>query len=436
MGLFLHDTMFVPNTTSVIVAHTQDDAATLFDRAKFMFYSIPDIFKPHVKYSNRKELVFDKINSSYFIGSAEARDFGRGKTINNLHLSEVASPSYNDTFVMGILEAVPRTGTIILESTAQGEGNMFHRYFIGATEKVNEFTGHYYRWFELEEYQIPLYPGEEKSFHLSVEEQNLKNKYGLSLAQMKWRREKQARLGNRFVQEYPEDDWDEAFIKSGSPVFDTVWLNARDKDLPEQFPAEIWLGGDLYIYKIVEPGARYVVGADTSEGDINSDYSSAMVLKISPLPVEQVALLHGRWTPDVFSEKLWRIGRAYNNAMIAVERNNHGHAVLQNLANGIMRRGEVKFPPYSTIFVGPDKKLGWLTTNLSKPQMLQELDRALRADEIIINSKKFINEAKKYSFLKGSSMGASTGNYDDIVMAMAIAVIASITGSGFQFSFV
>ena len=811
MGLFLHDTMFVPNTISVIIAHTTDDAATLFERVKFMFYSIPDIFKPHVKYSNRKELVFDKINSSYFIGSAEAKDFGRSKTINNLHLcvhpdvevllengfakkikevgiptmrwsgdliaihvrmnpgrpiivtpnhkiltqdgwkeakditkidkiaqlrrtitgqltyltipllkkkctqrhqykeikygeinlaldkefgwiigmflakaavrskcvdlgyclhiqeqdyanriknffnkfdfcnasiylnekchkmsvmvtsrtwtrffrhnfylnpnegtekyipdwvfntnkefcdglvkgyidgdgtktkdkvsgkrpqlihqirdllcalgygwssvfgglktrpdsrfttqkvectslglagntllrflnkekketqtyhsysrnhygktefiqpksgkklridssqnyeidnnyiyqkilkiekvfysgqlydminqpqhryrtisgvihnSEAASPSFSVDLLTGLLEAVPRGGRIVMESTARGEGNLFHKYYVEAKDGVNEFRHHYYRWFELAEYQIPLFEGEEKNFHLTVEEEELKNKYGLSLAQIKWRREKKQRLGNSFVQEYPEDDDDDAFIKSGSPVFDTIWLNQRDKDLPEQYPAEIWLGGDLYIYKIVEAGGTYVVGADCSEGDINSDYSAALVLRVKPLPFEQVALLHGRWTPDIFSEKLWRIGRAYNNATIAVERNNHGHAVIQNLANGIMRRGEIKYPPYSAIYVGPDKKLGWLTTSLSKPQMLQELDRALRAEEIIINSKKFISEAKKFSFLKGSAMGASTGSHDDIVMAMAIALMAAISGVSFQFSFI
>jgi hypothetical protein len=77
MALFLHDTMFVPNTISVIVAHTEKDATDLFERVKYMFYSIPEIFRPHVKFSNRKELFFDKINSRYTIGSAEAREFGR-----------------------------------------------------------------------------------------------------------------------------------------------------------------------------------------------------------------------------------------------------------------------------------------------------------------------------------------------------------------------
>jgi len=68
--------MFVPNTISVIVAHTDKDASDLFERARFMFNSIPDAFKPSVGRSNVRELFFDRVNSRFFIGSAEAKHFG------------------------------------------------------------------------------------------------------------------------------------------------------------------------------------------------------------------------------------------------------------------------------------------------------------------------------------------------------------------------
>lgn len=434
MALFLHDTMFVPNTTSVIIAHTTEAAATLFDRVKFMFYSIPEVFRPHVKYSNRKELTFDKINSTFFIGSAEAKDFGRGKTIQNLHCSEAAAPAWNDDFLVGLLESVPKSGTVVLESTARGEGNLFHRFYMAAKEGKNDFRGHYFRWYEHKEYFEPLLEGEELS--LNEDELHLVEKVGLRLDQIKWRRGKIAVLGNQFIQEYPEEDDEDAFLKSGSPVFDSAWLARRNKELPEQFPAEVWLGGDLFIYKIAEGGHKYVIGADCSEGDINSDFSSGVVLKVFPPPIEQVALLHGRWTPDMYSEKLWRLGNAYNKAMIVVERNNHGHAVLLNLLNGIVRQGKVKYPPYPNVFYGMDKKAGWLTSTVSKPQMIQELDKALRAEEIIVNSKVFIDEARKFVFHTGNKMSAASGSHDDTVMAMAIAIMGAVLGGDFNFGFI
>ena len=425
--------MFVSNSISVIVAHTDKDAADLFDRVHFMLRSIPEFIRPEVGRSNIRELYFSKINSRFFIGSAEAKHFGISKTINNLHITEVSHPYYKEEFLIGLMESVPRSGRIVLESTARGEGNIFHRYYLDAKEGFNEFKTHYYRWFEHKEYREPLLPGEHLSY--DQEEEELVRKHKLTPQQIKWRRVKKSRLGKLFIQEYPELEDDDSFIKSGSPVFDVEILKARDNELLEQNPTEIWLGGDLFIYRIAEAGARYVVGCDTSEGDINSDFSAAMVLRSFPLPVEMVALLHGRWTPDIFSEKAYRIGLAYNKASIVVERNNHGHAVLLNLNNGIVRQGVVKYPPYPQIFIGPDKKLGWLTSSISKPQMLQELDRAIRNGQLVLNSKAFISEARRFAFQKGDKMGATAGNYDDIVMASALALMG-IAAGGFDFAFV
>jgi len=432
MGLFLHETMYVPNTVSVIVAHTSNDSADLFDRARFMYSSVPEVFRPSYRRSNRRELFFEKINSRFYIGSAEAKDFGLSKTINNLHCSEVSALAWRQDMLDGLLEAVPRSGRVVLESTARGEGGPFHKIYVGAKEETNEFRTHYYRWYEHKEYQVALHPGERMS--LDGEEQDLVDRVGLSLAQIKWRREKVSRLGKMFIQWYPELEDEDAFIRSGSPVFDTEFLKLRDKQLLEQNPTEIWLGGDLYIYRVAEAGARYYIGVDPSEGDINSDYSAAMVVRGWPLPVEQVALLHGRWTPDILSEKVYRIGMAYNKAMLVVERNNHGHAVILNLTNGIVRQGVVKYPPYPQIFVGPDRKLGFLTSSSSKPQIIQEIDREMRSGGLIVNSKTFISEAKKFQFLKQDRMGAASGTHDDVVMAAALA-LAGVGLGGFDFSF-
>ena len=435
-GLFLQDTIFTPNTTSVVLAHTQKDSIALFERAKFMFNSIPDEFKPSVQYSSRMELAFGDMNSRFYVGSAEAKDFGRGRTINNLHCSEVSAPAFTQDFLDGIFEAVPKSGWIVLESTARGEGGPFFDLYMGAKNSryparrsSNEFTAHYYRWYETPEYREAF--GEEEVFEFSPEENDLALRLGLAREQIKWRRLKKNRLRAKFVQEYPEEDDADAFLKSGSAVFDVEMLAEIDKRLSDQMPQEIWLGGDLYIYKVAEQGAEYVVGGDPAEGDARSNNSAAIVCRVKPLPIEQVALLVGKWTPDMFAEKIYRIGKAYNDALLAVERNNHGHAVLQALTNGITRRGVVLYPPYPNIYLGPDKKQGWLTSNLSRPQMIDELDKAMRNGEILIVSKRFIEEAKRFVFSK-TGMGSKQG--DDIVMAQAIALMAIMTG-GFAWFF-
>jgi hypothetical protein len=434
IGEFLHDTMYTSNTVSVLVAQTDKDATDMFSRALFMYDSVSDEFKTHRKHENMKGLSFDVVNSTYFIGSAESRGFGRGKTINNLHCTEVSLPIWDKDFLNALIESVPRSGRIVLESTARGEGGLFYEMYFAAKRGEIDFKSHFFRWWENKEYREPLPAGVSRSDFIEsydYDEKHLVERYGLSPAQMNWRRIKKSRLGVLFSQEYPETEDEDAFLKSGTPVFDSTILKERDDSLPDQAPAQIWLGGNLYIYRVAYPNSKYVVSCDTSEGDINSDYAAAMVTRTSPLPIEQVALLHGRWSPDIFSEKVYKLARAYNWAQIAVERNNHGHAVLLNLGNGIVRAGVLVYPPYPNIYVGPDKKFGFNTTPLSKPQMVVELDRAIRSGELVMNSKPFLKEARRFSTLKGGGFGVAkaVGN-DDIVMAQGIGLMAIKTSLG------
>jgi intein/homing endonuclease len=358
--------------------------------------------------------------------------------------SECSSPSWSRDFLDGLLESVPSSGVVIMESTARGEGGLYFDYYFDAKNGKNEYRNHYYRWFDHLEYREPLPEGtsiEEFVASYDWDEQELVRKYRVTPYQIQWRRSKKRRLRMKFIQEYPELDDVDAFIKTGSSVFDTLWLDERDKELPEQAPAQIWLGGELFIYRIADPGAKYIIGVDTSEGDISSDFTAAMVIRIWPPPVEQVALLHGRWTPDIASEKVYKLARAYNYGLIIVERNNHGHAVLLNLGNGISRKGVNVYPPYANLYIGPDKKLGWLSTQLSKPQVIDELDRCMRAEELVINSKQYIFEARRFVTIKtgygnkyGYGVPDSVGN-DDIVLAQAIA-LAGVGVGKFDFSFV
>ena len=439
IGLFLHDTMYTANTTSVLVAQTESDATDMFKKALFMYDSIPQEFKPYRHRENMRALIFPGLNSSFSLGSAESKGFGRGKTINNLHCTEVSLPVWDANYLNGLLESVPRNGRVVLESTARGEGGIFYDMYYDAKHGVNEYKNHFYRWWEHKEYREPLPIGMKKAEFIDSydhEELELVKAYHLSVEQMRWRRIKQTRLRFLFGQEYPEWEDEDAFIKSGTSVFDGSWLKQRDDALPEQSPAQIWLGGDLFVYRMCTPGCKYVISVDTSEGDINSDYTAVTVTRTMPLPLEQVALLHGKWTPDIASEKVYKLARAYNNGLIAVERNNHGHAVLLNLGNGIVRNGVVMYPPYPNLYIGPDRKLGWNTTQLSKNQLVQELDRVMRSGELVVNSKQYIKEARRFVTLKGGGYGVpkSAGN-DDIVMAQGIGVMAATTGR-FEFDFV
>ena len=73
-------------------------------------------------------MFFDKLDSGYKVGTAGTKGVGRSSTIQLFHGSEVAFWPHADAHAAGVLQAVPDVeGTeVILESTANGVGNLFH----------------------------------------------------------------------------------------------------------------------------------------------------------------------------------------------------------------------------------------------------------------------------------------------------------------------
>ena len=74
---------------AMVIAHTADSTRQLFDMTKRYFENTPEILKPHSKYSSRRELSFDILDSSYEVATAGGDSVGRGSTITHLpHLSK------------------------------------------------------------------------------------------------------------------------------------------------------------------------------------------------------------------------------------------------------------------------------------------------------------------------------------------------------------
>ena len=84
----------------------------------------PEILKPHTKYSSRRELSFDVLDSSFVVATAGGDSVGRGETLTHVHASELAfwpRSSAEDVF-NGLTQAVPNASNtaIFIESTANG----------------------------------------------------------------------------------------------------------------------------------------------------------------------------------------------------------------------------------------------------------------------------------------------------------------------------
>lgn len=215
---YYHATTWAKGRRTFILTH--EDAATqnLFEMVNRYHEHCPVFVRPSTGAANAKELFFDQLDSGYKVGTAGTKGVGRSSTIQLFHGSEVAFWPHAETHAAGVLQAVPDAdGTeVILESTANGVGNLFHQKWSDAERGVGDFIAIFVPWFWQPEYRKPLPEG----FALDGEEQEYAELYGLDLEQMAWRRNKIAELKDPalFKQEYPATAA-EAFQMSGHDSF-------------------------------------------------------------------------------------------------------------------------------------------------------------------------------------------------------------------------
>jgi hypothetical protein len=107
---------------------------------------------------------------------------------------------------------------------------------------------------------------------------------------------------------------------------------------------------------------------------------------------------------------LAKLGKEYNTALLAVESNNHGHAVLACLRT-------LAYPEVYT-----QKGLdGWVTSAVSRPAMIENLGSALMEEPGLFRSLRLLNECRTFVRYANGNTGAAPGTHDDCVMALAVA---------------
>ena len=414
------------NVEAALVAHRPDATQALWQIVQLLHTRDPRQLATEA--SSRKELYFADLNSRFTVLDS-SQGAGRARTINYLHISELAWWKHDvATTLAGLVAAVPppELGSIIaIESTSNGEGGEYHRRWLAAVAGRSEYVAHFYPWFEHPEYRAPWradWPT------LSSEEVQLKEEHGLDLEQLAFRRVKIEDAGpDLFAQEYPAT-WEESFLTSGRPAFGRPGLVALAK-LHQKPPIreEKLGGGVLRLWRVPSRGRKYVAGGDTSEGVAGGDAQAIHILDAETL--EQVAMLWGRWPLHVFARRAAALVLRYQ-AFTVLERNNHGHAVLEHWLRGTdeMRLPRSLIYHHSTYDERGKtiKKPGWDTNSKTRPIMVADLEEAIRRGHLIARDADFYKEARMFAYPEdgGSEPSAPDGEHDDLVIAMALALQA------------
>lgn len=188
------DFILEDNLRMVILAHEAGTTTRLIDRVKFYLRSFEEktgMAIPY-KYNSRGEMIRSDNGNTLYIGTAGNRTFGVGDTIHWLLCSEVSRFEDAETVMTNVLQAVPREGRVIVESTANGYGNWYQLQWEKAQEPDSTFKPIFISYKDVPEYQEP---GWEEAKRGEYVDERL------------------------FRQDFPRTP-EEAFLSSGNPFFD------------------------------------------------------------------------------------------------------------------------------------------------------------------------------------------------------------------------
>lgn len=406
---YLDDVITNKNINAVIQSHDTKSLEKIFRIVKNAYKHLPEKFRPELDRGggSKYEYYFPKMNSRIYVALEN-----RSSTVHRLHLSETA---FQDTDKIGAtMGALPPHTRYSSETTANGLNFYSDDWNIDKPGRIKFFFAWFmHRLYRLDGIDTGPYTAEEQKLSKEV-----RASHGITLerAQIEFRRQKIADFKyngvSMFNQEYPSNE-NECFTSSGHNFFDIPKINELKLNIkPVLFECENgWRVVEEYV-----PGKAYIISADTSEGLAKGDFSRGKIIRYDTF--EEVAYYGGKPSPSRFAEILFEGANLFGNKLdspplMAVERNNHGHAVLLKL--------DEKFD-YWNLYKYAENKLGYLTNLLTRPVMLDSLKEVLEDESFTVNDPDLFNECLTFVEDNGK-LQAQKGKNDDAVMATAIAVI-------------
>ena len=410
LALFAADDLMQANPTETLVISYKDDATQTFRRryrnfvlscaarrAGYTFEQIQanvglmDVIAKQVLEVDSNEIVLAHNKAHFYIGTASARVGGRGGTVQKILYSEAAFyPDKKELRAREIVEGTMRqvdvaSGWVFIESTANGDNNHYALMWKDAEAGTSRFKPRFYGWRD-------MYTEEE---------------FALICSEFTDKR--------MIPQEYPETA-QEAFLTSGDRFFDpTIAQNLRT-EIGEHI-------GSWTYYAPFEPGHRYSLGADVSEGvgrhnstiviiDHDGRYEAAG--RVFKKPRVVATYKNNKIAPDIFAHEIKSGGNRYGNCIACPERNNHGFATLTILKD-----------VYFNIYRDEHDRLGWLTNMSTKPRMLHELRTAVHEGLFEVSDPALKQEIMGYPAQDLNEANVdeedeTMGHYD-LVIALAIA---------------
>lgn len=250
----------------------------------------------------------------------------------------------------------------VSHNTPYGVGNFFHGTWVDAISGGNPFNPIRLYW--------QMHPDRDE----------------------KWYEEMSAALGpKRTAQEIDGD-----FLSSGNTVFDLADIKAIEECLFDYPVINTRLKGQYKEFNEPDPNKEYFIGGDCATGR-GTDYSAFTCMDKEG---EEAAVYKGRIPLNKYARLLGDIGEKYNFAKLAPETNDVGMTVTTILQDEgypnlyfytkLLRKKRKNRPE-------EDKFPGWLTTTKNRSVIIENLEKDIREENVIIKDPFFVQEA--YTFI-------------------------------------
>lgn len=480
--------MFHNNKTILIVSRRNEDAmGFLREQVMFVFNHLPEwmreLWKPLKQ--TEHEVIFP--NGSRITSLTSHPDVMRSNSSSLNIIDEAAFIVGMDEMYAAAAPTLNMGGSVIVISTTNGVGGWYWGTYTDAEAGLNRWNAINIDWWDMDwviEYKDPL-SGDDRRIAprdnirpcATAEE---KRKYGPYWSP--WLEEQYQDLVSKGESWKFEQEILAHFVGSGNTVIDKDAINLISKTVED--PLERISGDQTYVHPVtgateeltfdfsesdqglwifkkpvlavpekkvnnvvVQKGVtahRYVMGVDIATGK-GRDYSAIEIFDLDER--EQVAEFMARVLPRELIKYVDRLGRYYNCALTVIERNNGGDMVIDEMRHQmsyprLWRRKDINDKPTPVTSTRKKQRAmkvsayGFNTSQASKAILNRYLIDYLRSDiddTWRIYSRRLYKQLQIY-VRKRDRSGRDTGkteaedgvgNHDDLVMATALAFIAS-----------
>lgn len=384
--------------TFAVLSYKLESAKQILKIIKNFYYSLPKQLQRPLDVDNTTEISFK--GGGRIIAVAATQTGGlRSFTASKIQLSEYAFADNPEELKATALGAL-NDGQLIIESTANFYGDCLHQEIQKWETGTTNWNYLFFPWTSHQEYAVDTANLKE----LTDVEKEIMARFAADATQIAWRRKKISLLGiDKFTREYPLT-LDEAYAITGDTYF-----TKKDFEYVDILPAskegyEVFAKPDKY--------DSYAIGVDVG-GGVGRDYSVIIVMSKrtnSPVAIYRNNII----TPIDLAHRIQQLHEEYNNALILVEANNYGWAVLNELGHiGVGRLFKDE--------MGKD----FLTTVKTKPLVFEELKKNIQQGFIKILDDITVMELRSILIddkgrIKFQDSTAGLG-HSDSAMALALA---------------